>query len=55
MLWPADKPNAAFYILTKPDRLTTLAKSLKALDDFFNTEFNYPIIIFHEKKTCSTH
>ena len=41
------KPRAAIYILTH--RVTWLIKLLRSIDQYFNDEFQYPIIIFHER------
>jgi hypothetical protein len=46
--WPADKPRAAFYYLTKPNRMMMLNASLASVDAHFNNRFRYPIIVFHE-------
>ena len=47
--WPSDKPKAAFYFLTKSDRLRDLRKALSSVDKSFNDKYKYPIIIFHEE------
>ena len=41
------KPRAAIYILTH--RVTWLIKLLRSIDQYFNDEFHYPVIIFHER------
>ena len=46
--WPADRPRAGFYYLTKPSRLSRLNASLSSVDTYFNNRFHYPVIVFHE-------
>lgn len=48
--WPASKPTGAIYYLTQKSRLNYLQKSLQSLDENFNNEFQYPVIIFHERE-----
>lgn len=48
--WPADKPKAAFYILTRVSRLKSLFHVLQSIDKYFNCRFHYPIILFHENE-----
>ena len=46
--WPSSKPKAAFYYLTKSQRINRLQNSLQLLDGNFNDKYQYPVIIFHE-------
>ena len=48
--WPSSKPKAAIYILTRSIRWDALTKALASLDQYFNNQFRYPIIIFHENE-----
>ena len=40
--------KAAIYYLVQPQRINRLTQSLHALDTYFNDQFRYPVIIFHE-------
>ena len=48
--WPKDKPRAAFYYLTRTSRLNYFRKSIASVEKYFNGEFRYPIIVFHEEE-----
>ena len=52
--WPANKPKAAIYFLAEVDQLTYFERALRSLDKYFNTEFQYPVIVFHENMDKST-
>ena len=47
--WPSFKPKAAIYLLTYSSRLKYIKRILSQIDQYFNEQFQYPIIIFHEK------
>ena len=46
--WPTDKPKAVIYYLIQAKRLYQMKQSLESVDAYFNTNFRYPIVIFHE-------
>ena len=44
--WPEKKPKASFYVLAY--RVDQLPIMLQSVDKYFNDQFHYPVIIFHE-------
>lgn len=49
--WPDGKPKAAIYYLIECNKLDQLKASLQSLDAFFNKQFQYPVILFHESES----
>ena len=46
--WPSEKPRAAFYYLANRLRSGWLINALQHLKKNFNSEYKYPVILFHE-------
>ena len=53
--WPDQKPKAAVYYLVQSRRIDSLVSSLSSLDNYFNNQYNYPVIIFHEDDLLKVH
>jgi len=47
--WASSKPKAAFYYLAKSQRFAMLTASLVSVYNYFQKNFSYPVIIFHER------
>ena len=46
--WPLNRPKAAIYYLIGSRRPYGVHDSLASLDRHFNSQFDYPVIVFHE-------